>query len=282
MALSYRICFCFGRGEAGWPFLLGRANPKKEGRAELPEGRAELLRRKGQSQRRKGQNREGRDNSAHHLRCQEVQNIETILNVRKINQIAGHAKPRQAKASQGKPGQARPGQAKPSQVKPSQATPSHTEPRHTSVSSLGSNQLNLVNGPLVNEHRLRLLPSKFWRQKRPLRSTVNILVVALVLDSGSEHMDWHIAVNLFDSHHVLNRINEFGEAPDLLRGVGLPWSCRTALIEAASSGVVTFVHRRRKEKKNERQKQQENGRKEQFFRKRKEKKDRRNKAHIPI
>ena len=42
---------------------------------------------------------------------------------------------------------------------------------------------------------------------------------------------------LLDSHHVLHRINEFGEAPDMLRGVGLPWSCRT--IEAASSGVVT-------------------------------------------
>ena len=37
--------------------------------------------------------------------------------------------------------------------------------------------------------------SLHWRQKRPLRSTVNILVVALVLDSGSEHMGWHIAVH---------------------------------------------------------------------------------------
>ena len=43
---------------------------------------------------------------------------------------------------------------------------------------------------------------------------------------------------LLDSHHVLHGVNEFGDAPDMLRGVGLPWSCRTALIEAASSGVV--------------------------------------------
>ena len=41
------------------------------------------------------------------------------------------------------------------------------------------------------------------------------------------------------AHGLWHRINEFGEAPDMLRGVGLPWSCRTALIEAASSGVVT-------------------------------------------
>ena len=49
---------------------------------------------------------------------------------------------------------------------------------------------------------------------------------------------------LLNSRHVLQLINEFGEAPDVLRGVGLPWSCRTTLVGAASSGVVTEKGRR--------------------------------------
>jgi len=44
---------------------------------------------------------------------------------------------------------------------------------------------------------------------------------------------------LLESHNVLHRISELGEAPDLLRGVGLPKGCRTALLEAASSGSLT-------------------------------------------
>ena len=40
------------------------------------------------------------------------------------------------------------------------------------------------------------------------------------------------------SHNLLHRISELGEAPDLLRGVGLPKGCRTALLEAASGSLT--------------------------------------------
>ena len=41
------------------------------------------------------------------------------------------------------------------------------------------------------------------------------------------------------SHNLLHRISELAEAPDLLRGVGLPKGCRAALLEAACSGSLT-------------------------------------------
>ena len=119
-----------------------------------------------------------------------------------------NAKPSQSHTT---PHHTTPHHTTPHHTTPHRTTPNHTKPHRTaphkttlvncftSCYDLSSfvffffYLFNLVDGPLVNEHRLRLLPSKFWRQKRPLRSTVNILVVALVLDSGSEHMDWHIA-----------------------------------------------------------------------------------------
>ena len=56
----------------------------------------------------------------------------------------------------------------------------------------------------------------------------------------------------------MRRINEFREAPDMLRGVGLPWSCRTALVEAASSlrlhSELKKQRNRENKEKNERSK----------------------------
>ena len=88
---------------------------------------------------------------------------------------------------------------------------------------------NLVDGLLVKEHSLRLLPSKFGMQKWPLRSTVNILVVALVLHMCSEHMDWHIAVRCSTrtTHSIVSTSS------------GTRQTCFEVSIEVAPSGVVT-------------------------------------------
>ena len=74
----------------------------------------------------------------------------------------------------------------------------------------------------------------------------------------------------------------------MLRGVGLPWTCRTALIEAASSGVVT-KNKKLKEKKNiqkkikkkeKREKKQKNAKKNEKEREKKKEKEKTNKKNV--
>ena len=104
---------------------------------------------------------------------------------------------------QARPGQARPGQARPGQARPGQARPGQARPSRAEPSRAEPS---------------RAKPS----QATPNRTEPNRATL----------------LNKFTSRYFSSSF-VFDQSNLVLRDVGLPRSCRTALVEAASSGVVT-------------------------------------------